>query len=201
MTGPVTLPARRGVKIDKPRLIDFGGPLKPPLGGAVQTILRLGTRHAIDITIPLMRSEPDGREWSAFLRMGKIYGVRARYRQDGLGVGSPGAPLVDGAGQYGTTIALKGFTPGYAIRLGQAVSLVVGGRNYLYFAAAGAVAGSDGRMPLSIFPMLRKSPADGDTVEVARPLIEGSLAGNEVAWTRLTAPFCDFGTITISEDE
>lgn len=194
------LRAQRGVKIDRPRLIDFGGPLVPPLGGEVQTINRLGTRHAIDITIPTMRTDPDGRNWAADLSLAKLYGAIVRYRQDGLAIGDPGAPLVDGGGQLGSLLYLKGFAAGYTMRYGQALSLIVNGWRYFHKAAAETVAGGDGRMTLPIFPMLRRSPANNDVAEVAEPKLQGSLSGNEVAWTRLTAPFCDFGTISVSED-
>lgn len=197
----ILLPAKRGVKIDRPRMIDFGGPLKPILGGPVTTLLRLGTRHAIDVTIPLMRTEPDGRRWSALLRMAKIEGAAIYLRQDGLAIGNPGGPVVDGGGQTGTTLNLRGFTAGYQMRLGQAFSQVIAGRRRVYFAAADTAAAGDGRMSLPIFPMLRAIAPDGTAAEVAQPIIQGSLAGNEVAWTRLTAPWCDFGTITISEDD
>lgn len=200
MTDPVLLPTKRAVRVDKPRMIDFGGQLRPPLGGEVQTLMRLGTRHAIDITIPLMRSEPDGRIWSAKLRMAKLYGALWQYRQDGLKIGIPGAPVVDGSGQTGSQILLKGFTPHYVIRMGQAFSMIRAGRRYLYFAAANAVAGGDGKVTLPIFPMLRKITVDGDVCEFAAPILQGSLSGNEVAWTRLTSPYCDFGQISISED-
>jgi hypothetical protein len=36
---------------------------------------------------------------------------------------------------------------------------------------------------------------------MADPIIQGSISGNELAWSRLTAPWHDFGTITIVEDE
>ena len=201
MTGPVTFPARRGVKIDRPRMIDFGGQLRPPMGGPVQHIDRLGTRHAIDITIPLMRAEPDGRIWSAALRMAKLYGALVPYRQDGLKVGIPGAPTVNGAGQSGTTLLIHNFTPVYSVRFGQAFSLVHAGRRYLHFAAEDRVVASDGTITLAIFPMLRVIPADGDLCEFGIPMIQGSLSGNELAWTRLAAPYHDFGSITLSEDE
>jgi hypothetical protein len=38
------------------------------------------------------------------------------------------------------------------------------------------------------------------TVRICRPHDPGSLSGNEVAWTDDRA-FCNFGSITISEDE
>ncbi|NKI99582.1 hypothetical protein [Novosphingobium sp. SG707] len=201
MTMPVMLPRKRGVKVDKVHFVDFGGQLKPFMGGPVQTILRLGSRFALEVTIPLMRAEPDGRIWSSRLTQAKIFGALMHYRQDGLTIGLPGSPVVDGAGQTGFALALRGLRPSYAIREGQAVPVIVSGRRYLYFASQTVVAGTDGRAAVPIYPMIRRSPADGDICEIAAPIIQGSISGNEVSWTRLSAPFCDFGTITITEDE
>ena len=200
MTDPILLPSRPGPKAEKPRLIDFGGQLKPALGGPVQTILRLGTRHGIDITLPNMWAEPTGRVWSSRLRQAKIYGALWHWRQDGLAIGLPGAPVVDGGGQAGSAIALRGFRPGYAVREGQAFSLVSAGRRYLHFAGAPGVADGAGRLALGIFPMLRVIPADGDLCEFAQPIMQGSLSGNEASWDAPMGGYYNFGTITISED-
>lgn len=197
---PITLRKKRGVKIDKPRLIDFGGAIVPPLGGETQTIHRLGSRHAIDITIPTMPTEPEGRQWAADLSLAKLYGAIVAIRQDGLRIGIPGSPVVDGGGQLGSLLALRGFTPGYVMRYGQWLNITVSGILFLYRAAETTVAGNDGRMVLPLFPMLRRSPDDGSEVGVSDPKLQGSLSGNEVSWTRLTAPYTDFGTISISED-
>jgi hypothetical protein len=201
MTDPIMLPRTRGVKVDKVHFVDFGGQLKPFMGGPVQTILRLGSRFALDVTIPLQRAEPDGRIWSSRLIQAKIFGATMYFRQDGLDVGNPGTPVVDGVGQTGFALKLRGMAPGYVIREGQAVPVVTLNRRYLYFAGAGVTVGNDGRATVPIYPMLRRSPADGDTCEMADPIIQGSISGNELAWSRLTAPWHDFGTITIVEDE
>lgn len=201
MTTPVTLPAIRAVKTDKIHFIDFGGQLKPFMGGPVQTIMRLGSRFALEVELPTMRTEPDGRLWGARLVRAKIFGALMGFRQDGLAIGLPGAPVVDGAGQTGFALHLRGFRGSYAVREGQAFSLVHAGRRYLHFAAAPGIADGSGALTLSIYPMLRISPTDGDLCEFSAPMIQGSLSGNEVAWTRMTAPFCNFGSITISEDE
>lgn len=202
----ITLPETRAIKVDKPRLMDWGGRLVPPLGGAVQTLNRLGTRWALDVSIPTMRTEPDGRTWAAALVQAKVNGVLMWFRQDGLDIGIPSTTsayqAVDGAGQTGSTLNLKGFRPGYVMRLGQFFSVVTNARRYLHMATAITVADSAGKMALPIFPMLRASPNANDPVEVSKPMIQGSLTGsNEQAWTRLPGGFCDLGSITISEDE
>jgi hypothetical protein len=200
--GPVLLPSEPGLKTDSPSMLDWGGPLTPSNGGAVQTLMRLGTRHSLDFTLPMMRTEPDGRKWAAQLRLAKLYGALLPFGQDGFTNRLLGAPVVDGAGQAGSTLALRGADPrGSVARLGQAFSLVHGGRRYLHFVAAEATAGADGRMSVPIFPMLRVIPDDGDVLEFARPMIQGNLSGQAVKWTRQTAPWTDLGTITITEAE
>lgn len=201
MTGPILLPSTPALKTDSPAMLDWGGALTPPNGGPVQTLMRLGTRHSLDFTLPPMPTEPLGRLWASKLRQAKLYGALLAFGQDGFNVGAPGAIVVDGAGQSGTTLNVRGGTPRYAIREGQAFSVVTSGRRYLHFAAAGVILGADGKAAVPLFPMLRVFPADGDACEVARPMIQGSLSGNQVKWTRQTAPWSDFGTITISEDE
>lgn len=182
-------------------MIDWGGALTPSLGGPVQTIMRLGTRHAIDITMPNIPAEPLGREWSATLRMAKLQGAMIWFRQDGYVIGTPGAPVVDGANQTGMTLNLRGFTASYRIGKGQAFSLVINGRRYLYFATQDTIVAANGSVALPIFPMIRVMPGDGATAEFAKPYIQGSLSGNEVAWSRELGGFFNFGTLTIQEDE
>ena len=200
IVGPILLPSEPGLATDSPTMLDWGGPLSPVNGGAVQTLTRLGTRHSLEFTIPTMPSEPLGRIWSAQLRLAKLYGALLPFGQDGFKVGACGSPVVAGAGQAGSVLTLRGFQPGYAVRIGQAFSLISGGRRYLHFAAAQAIT-VDGTLTFPIFPMLRVIPADGDVCEFARPMIQGSLAGQSVKWTRQTAPWTDLGTITITEDE
>jgi hypothetical protein len=200
MTDPILLPSRPGVKTDKVRMVDYGGQLKPTLGGPVQNLSRLGTRHAIDITLPVIPAEPTGRIWASRLRQAKLYGAIMPFTQDGFRVGLPGTPLVNGGGQSGIQLALKNFRPRYAVREGQAFSLVHAGVRYLHFAAMPGIADASGNLALTIFPMLRFLTTDGDAAEFGKPMFQGSISGNEASWDRLTAPFCDFGTISISED-
>lgn len=200
MSDPVRLVVRRGWRTDAPRMIDWGGQLTPPNGGAVQILGRLGTRHALDLTPPQIAAEPEGRIFSAQLRMAKLFGALVAFDQDGFKPGACGAPVVSDSGQTGMTLAMRGFTPGYGVRLGQAFSLIHDGRRYLHFAAAQGIVSAAGMLALPIFPMLRVIPAASSVCEFAKPMIQGSLSGNEVAWTRQTVGYYDFGTITVTED-
>lgn len=201
ITGPILLPAEPALKTDSPFMLDWGGPLTPQNGGAVQTLMRLGTRHALDFTLPLMPTEPQGRVWAAQLRLAKLFGALLPFGQDGFAIGAPGAPMVNGTDQSGMLLNMRGFTPRYTVKLGQAFSLVHLGRRYLHFAAGQGSVGADGAIVLPIFPMLRVIPVDGDACEFGKPMIQGSLSGNQVKWSRQTSPWTDLGTITITEDE
>lgn len=198
IAGPILLPSKPALKTDSPTMLDWGGPLTPQNGGAVQTLLRLGTRHSLDFTIPMMPTEPLGRIWAAQLRLARLYGALLPFGQDGFRIGASGSPVVNGGGQTGSSLLIRGFQRGGAIRFGQAFSLIHGGRRYLHFSASELVS-LDGTLAIDIFPMLRVIPDDGDVLEVAQPMIQGSLSGGKL--TRQTAPWSEFASITITEDE
>jgi len=193
----ILLPAKPGIASAKPRLLDFGGVLTPPGGGAAQRVNRPGSRFAIDITLPAMSSIIEGRIFLAALMQAISQGALYAFPQD-MPVGAPGSPVVNGAGQMGTTLNLKNFTPSYAGRAGQFFSIVQGGRRYLHFLAAQGIAGADGTVAASIWPMLRVSPDDGAVCEFAKPMIEGFLSGNALEWQLRTAPYVDV-QFTITE--
>lgn len=197
----ILLPASPALSGAKIRLLDWGGRLIPWGGGVTQNLLRLGTRSGVEYKLPLMRSEPDGRTWGMKLREAKLSGVIVPFIQDGLVIGSPGTSIsVDGAGQSGLTLSIKGATVGYAVRYGQAFNLIHAGRRYLHFARANTAIPAGGKVALPIFPMLRIIPSDNDVIEMAAPMIEGSLTGNEVAWDIGLEPYADLGAIRIDED-
>ncbi|MFZ3485281.1 hypothetical protein [Sphingomonas sp. 3-13AW] len=200
MSGPILLPNKPALRSDRLRMLDWGGRLEAPNGGPTLTLLRLGTRHALDITPPAMRAEPHGRIWSSRLRQAKLAGALVRFTQDGFTSRIHGSPVVNGAGQAGSLLAVRGAGIRAHFGEGEAISLVHRGRRYLHFVAEPQTL-LTGAGVLSIFPMLRVIPDDGDVIEFAEKLkIEGSLSGNEVAWDRSKDGMFDFGTITITED-
>lgn len=178
----ITLPDWPAPASASPFLIDFGGTLSPALGGQEQRINRLGSRFGIAVTMPPMPSAKLGRQWLASLILGKSEGVRIELPMAGFDPGLPGAVLVDGAGQAGTTLNVRAATPNYAFRFGQFFSIVTGGRHHLHMVAAETLADSAGEAALPIAPMLRTPPADGDACHFAQPMIEGFISGSELAW-------------------
>ena len=163
------------------RFLDFGGTLTPPGGGAAQRVNRLGSRCAIDIQFPRLRPEPDGRVLMSAIRQALVDGALFPVPQPGFHISAPGAPVVDGAGQLGTTLNIRGFTPEYAGRNGQFFSIIQAGRRYLHHLTYEGIADPTGRMAAAaIWPMLRVSPDDGAVCEFFKPMIEGFLTGNSV---------------------
>lgn len=197
----ILLPYVRGMRTGAPSVMAFGGVMTPPGGGAAQMLKRVGDRYTLTVTPPLMRSEPDGRIYVARLRRALREGAIFAFPQDQLTIGTPGSPLVNGAGQTGMTLNIDGFTAGYIVREGQFFSIIIGGRRYLYAAAAQTAANGSGQIALPIEVPIRLSPTDNAVCEFATPMIEGFLSGNEVRWELLREPFIQIPDFTITEAE
>ena len=180
---PILLPSTPFTAEITPIYRDFGSVISPPLGGEEQRINRLGNRWGLAVRLPPMEIEPQGREWIAALNEGVSEGVVFAFPQVDFAVGTPGATLVNGAGQTGSTINLDGFSASYQIRKGQFFSIIIDNRRYLYQARAAIAASVGGVVALPITPMIRKSPADNAVCEFAAPMIEGFLQGQGNQWT------------------
>lgn len=178
------------------RILDFGMLLTPPLGGPVQRINRLGNRYAIDIEVPPMKEEPDGRRFTVLLERALANGAAFPVPQTDLRIPPAGAPLVNGAVASGSTLPLRGLTPNFMFRAGQYLSISHSGRRYLHRVTAEAFADGAGVASVTLTPMLRTPLSDGDAVEVERPLIEGWIQAP--SWELMTAPFTSV-RFTISE--
>lgn len=165
----VDLPTSPGPAAVAPRLVDFGADQVPILGGAMQRLDRLGSRHAVDFTMPPMMYE-DAMTWIQRLKRGKVERVLMEFPQPGLDLTGYGTGSISGTG---SSVTISGA--GGALVEGQFFSIIQSGRRYLHSANA---AGTN----IAISPMLRVA-LSGATVEVGNPKIEGVLMGDEVGWT------------------
>lgn len=165
-----------------PALIDFGGVQRPPLGGKLLRINRLGNRYRAYVSLPPIPNEAVGRVVVSRLLQAKTQGLRIEYPLCGVDQGSPGTPRVKGANQAGTQIDLDGFTSGYTVKEGFWLSIVTGGQHYLYNSATGSIADGSGNVTVHVTPALRRPPADNDLVHIAQPMIEGIVLGEEQSW-------------------
>lgn len=96
--------------------------------------------------------------------------------------GSPGAPLLNGAVTTGREIVLDGLTPGYVCSEGFWLSLVKDGRHYLHSVGLGGTANGAGQLTLELNELLRDSFPDNTVVNLAAPMVEGLVEGDEWAW-------------------
>lgn len=176
----IALPTTFAAEDLSPYLVDFGGDLVPILGGVTQRIDRLGSRWAVEVTLPPM--DPDeARLWVSRLVQAKAADGYMPWPQP-TEVGDEGVPRVNGAGQAGTVLAIDGLPPGKALKEGWFFSVITGGRRYLYMIAADVVANASGGAVLTVEPMLRTRPADNAVIELAEPMIEGAIQGDRVGW-------------------
>ena len=166
-----------------PVLRDFGGVLTPFLGGPEQRINRVGTRFGIRVSMPPLESSVDGRLFVARLNQAKTDRLLMEWPLLDFNPGSPGSPLVSAATASGSTVPLKGMTPGYQGKEGQFLSFVHSSRRYMHMLTADFIVNGSGNATAAIFPMLRVGLSLNDVVEIATPMIEGHVVpGDELSW-------------------
>jgi hypothetical protein len=182
-----------------PRLVSRRRDLEPAFGGPTTRVRRLGSKWAFDVELPPLYYET-AMAWVAALTSAEADTVILNIPQPEFDVGAPGSPLVNGAGQLGSSLSLDAFTPSYVARAGQWFNLTVSGQKYLYQVAAETVATGGAAAALPINPMIRRSPADNSAADFAAPVIEGFLSGRETGWTVDRGMFVGL-SFTITERE
>lgn len=178
----IDLPEWPGPRSVSARVLDFGGFLEPSSGAQVQRINRPGSRYAVTVNMPPLENRKDGRVWVNRLIKGQQEGARLEYPLLDFYPGTPGNFVVDGAGQSGKSLNIKGGTPNYAFHEGQPFSLEIEGQHYLDFVAATAFADASGEATITLTQMLRAEPADGNALHISKPMIEGFIMGDQISW-------------------
>lgn len=146
------------------------------LGGADLDTPRLGDRFAADIATTQLRQDAQSRLLVADLIEGLTADVRLPLKLPNRGRTMSGG-VVDGAGQSGSTLKVRGLYSGMGPARGDFFSIVHLGRHYVFMATAQVIAGADGRVAIPIWPMLRFLTVDGERVALDAPMIEGRLVG------------------------
>jgi hypothetical protein len=169
----IALPTSPQARTIVPRLVDFGIVQRPATGGALTYIDRPGMRMAVQFEYPPMRTET-ARPFISRLLRAKSEGLRIPLPLAGVLQGSPGTPLVNGGTSAGTSLLVKGLTPGYQFLEGYWLNVVdAGGIYYLHNVAADVAANGSGLATVSVWPPLRADLVDGNTVVIGAPSIEG----------------------------
>lgn len=160
--------------------LDFGFTQR---GAASIRVDRPGGRYRITFIWPREPMVPptSGR-YIAALKRGKRQGVRVTLLLPAP-QGAPGSPVVDGAGQSGSSIAVRGLTPNYTAREDYWLTIIeADGTAYLHSVYESVRANALGEATIEIEPPLRAPFADGDTIELGQPFIEGELLGETFSY-------------------
>jgi len=174
------------------RAVSAANDLRPTFGGPVQRLARKGSRFALDVKVPAMSAAGCGIALIADLLRGETEAVILPV-PDYVPAAIYGTPLVKGAGQVGSLLAVDGLTPAVVVAKGKFLSVVIGGQRYLHIVTAQTTANGSGEASLPIWPMLRVGTTDNAVVELAAPKIEGFIApGQEWSISRLRAVGVDF---------
>lgn len=192
----ITIPARFGYAEAELFLVDAGSTVRSPLTQEPQRINRLGDRFGLSVKFPPLSSDADARQLVALLNQARSEGIIMRWPQVNFAPGTPGAVLVNGGGQAGSSLAVDGVSKGYAFRHGQFGNFTAAGKLHLFQITAD-VLWADGSETLPILPMIRKSPADNSAVTLVDVKIEGWPEGDGAEWSVDRARMVGLGVTVI----
>jgi hypothetical protein len=140
--------------------------------GSLTPLNRAGDHFAIEVD-PGVLAVSCGRELLVDLARGMGQRLRAPIPEPGVDKGAPGAPLVAGADQAGTSLELDGFTPNFAIRKGWYFTLETEEGSSAHMVDAEVVADASGQATVTFWPELWLEPGDNDPIVLIAPYIEG----------------------------
>lgn len=173
-------------------LLDFGFYQRPSSGASLLRVDRSGSRMKVALTFPPLRPD-DARKVLPRLKRAVREGLRVRWPLVDVSQGLPGSPVVDGDEPSGTTLPVRGLTPGYVAKVGYVFHIeeAATGARYFHEIQETVVADGSGNAEFDIEPPLRAPFADGDVIELAAPTIEGALidpVGSSLNVNRLRYP-------------
>jgi hypothetical protein len=183
-----------------PKLSEPGSDMVPPLGGRMQRISRLGARWSVAFS---------GMPALGLATARQLIALRTQARANAQTLvflwpqpaftAAIGAPAVNAAGQFGSSLVCSGFAAGVTIPAGTFFSVIYNGRNNLHATSAAVTASGGGAATLPIWPMLRGSPANAQGLAFAAPAIEGFVQGKSEDWELQMLAWTGLPSFTVSE--
>lgn len=157
-----------------PRPVSNAARTNPQIGGIRQRKVRLGSHFRMEGVFPPLAMDV-GRAHAADILACEVTPAAILIPQPELVIGTPGTTLVNGGSQSGYSLGIDGATVGYTFKKGQFFNHITASRRYLYIIETDVTANGSGQATLSIWPMLRTTPADNAVIDFSAPRIEGWL--------------------------
>jgi hypothetical protein len=167
------LPTPRFVSAE-PTIVSSSIDQRSATGSNRQKGLRKGSHYSYEMALEPM----DHAEALSWLDLrNEADTVVVAVPQMGLEIGTPGTTLVNGSGQAGTNLSIKGFVPGYQVRKGQAFNHIGSdGVRRIYVADAAVTANGSGIATVPLETMLNWPPGNNDVISFSDVRIEGFAA-------------------------
>jgi hypothetical protein len=189
ITYPLSLPTNHGLARVVFRARTVVGLSRSPFTGSQQVYQWPGVWWEAECTLPQM-IRADADVWTSFLV--SLRGLAGTFLLWDPAAKTPrgtvpGAPVVNGANQTGIQLLTRGWTasqtgillPGDYIQVGPSASVA---NRRLYKVLTQANSDGSGNATLDIFPRLRESPGDGDTITTTNCQGTFRLADNQMQW-------------------
>lgn len=159
----------------RPRL--FSGNQEGVLGGADLQVPRMGDRFVLDVSTSQLRQDAESRQLIAALMEATTADARIALRLPNAPTLIRGNGVVNGAGQTGSLLLVRGMIPDAALQWGAFFSIVHAGIHHVHMIRAQTVVDPSGRAAVPIWPMLRFISIDDEACHFEDPMIEGQLLG------------------------
>lgn len=184
---PVTLPSTPAPRRITPKQMARVGLSMSPLTDEQQVYAHQGGLWGFDVEYaPMARAAAEdllgillslnGREGTFLMSMAANKTAR--------GTWASASPVVNGAGQSGRSMYIRGMAQLATGKAGDWFSLGSGSSTHLHkLLQAFTIAGSPDTVLAEFWPRLRSSPADGAAITVSDPKCLCRLASNEVPWS------------------
>lgn len=192
ITYPLTFPSQcvREITIRAKTIVGFNS---SPFTGQQQVYKHQGQWWEAEMSFPPMRREK-AEEVAAFLiklngRFGTfLMGDPVNTQPNGIATGTP---VVSGGSQTGNQLETSGWTPSTVgiLKAGDWLQLGTGGNSRLHKVLDTVDSNSDGLATLTIFPDLRTSPANLQSIIFNAPRGQWRLSTNDIDYTIQTGQF------------
>jgi hypothetical protein len=177
---PLTMPSYPGVTRVTFSQVNAVAISESPWTFSSQTQVHQGQKWQAEFTLPVMARE-HAEQWMCFLL--QLNGTAGTFM-----LGDPlqtfprgnwsGVPVVNGGGQRGNSLAIRGFAAGATIEPGDMFQ--IGVRLYKYIGTTAVAANGSGQATIDIFPRLREIPADGTGIITITPKGLFRLSSNDI---------------------